>query len=76
MNARSARPDSRSASVQIGLRGNASILNPEQYSQSLGYRVIPMDEFDELGIAATVEIIRDRVGDSPLYIYYLQSARP
>ena len=57
-------------SVQLGIRGNASILNPEQYPESLGYRVIPMDEFEQLGVDATIEIIRNRVGNAPLYISF------
>jgi guanidinopropionase len=57
-----------SKSVQIGIRGNAYTLDWRESSHRIGYRVISMDEFEELGIETTIETIRQRVGDSPLYI--------
>jgi guanidinopropionase len=36
----------------------------------LGYKLIPAEEYFELGIERTIEIIRDRVGDMPLYITF------
>jgi len=59
-----------SKSVQIGIRGNSYTLDWRDSSQRLGYRVITMDEFEELGMDKTIEIIRQRIGDSPIYITF------
>jgi guanidinopropionase len=39
-------------------------------SSGLGYQVITMAEFEELGVKRTVEKIRDRVGDAPIYVTF------
>ena len=52
---------------QIGLRGDTGPIS-ETYSGRAGYRVIMMEEFEERGAAAVAEEIRERVGDTPLYI--------
>jgi guanidinopropionase len=54
-----------SKSVQIGIRGNAYTLDWRESSHRIGYRVISMDEFEEIGIEKTIETIRRRVGNSP-----------
>ena len=59
-----------SKSVQLGIRGHTYTLDWKRSSERLGYRVITFDEFQELGIAKTVEIVRERVGDAPLYITF------
>jgi guanidinopropionase len=58
------------ASVQIGMRGNprtASWLDP---SYELGYEVVPMSRYRELGPDACVELIRARAGDRPIYVTF------
>ena len=57
-----------SRSVQLGIRGYPRTLNWTKTSNDLGYEVIDIDRYHELGAEATVEIIRERVGDMPLYI--------
>ena len=57
-----------SKSVQIEIQGNAFTLDWRASSHRLGYRVIGIDEFHELGIRETIAQIRQRVGDAPLYI--------
>jgi guanidinopropionase len=57
-------------SVQIGLRGNPLKPRPKQEVSPRGYRYISNDDFEELGVARTIEIIRERVGDAPLYITF------
>jgi len=63
-----------SRSVQIGMRGHpASAIHAGGVggsSRALGYRVITMPEFENLGIEATLKIIRERVGDMPVYITF------
>jgi len=55
-------------SVQLGMRGNPIKPRKDINVSKLGYKLIPADEFFELGIERTVKIIRERVGDLPLYI--------
>lgn len=58
------------ASVQIGIRGNprtSSWLDP---SYELGYEVVPMSRYRELGPQRCLELIRCRAGDRPIYVTF------
>lgn len=55
-------------SVQLGIRGYPRTLNWTKTSTDLGYEMIDIDRYREIGPEQTVEIIRERVGDMPLYI--------
>ncbi len=57
-------------SIQIGLRGHTRTLNWKRTSDELGYRMVDMDEFREIGIQGTVDLLRQRVGDLPVYITF------
>lgn len=61
-------------SIQIGMRGHPSGTihagGVGGSSRELGYEVMTMAEFEDAGIAATVERIRGRVGDSPVYVTF------
>ena len=61
-------------SVQIGMRGHPSQLihggAVGSASEKIGYRVVRMREFEDLGIERSVDLIRQRVGDSPVYITF------
>lgn len=61
-------------SVQIGMRGHpAQAIHAGGVggsSRALGYRVITMAEFEDLGVAETLRIICERVGDMPAYITF------
>jgi guanidinopropionase len=57
-------------SVQLGMRGNPIKPRADIHESKLGYRLIPADEFYRIGIEKTVEIIRERVGDAPLYVTF------
>ncbi|MEL6289859.1 MAG: arginase family protein, partial [Pseudomonadota bacterium] len=57
-------------SVQIGLRGNTRTLDWLQPSIDLGYTVVTMEQFREMGVAASVALIRKTIGDAPLYITF------
>ena len=58
-------------SVQIGIRGHDIWMDPGKTSRELGYRIVTKDEFDdELGIEGTVALIRERVGDMPVYVSF------
>jgi guanidinopropionase len=58
-------------SVQIGIRGHDVWMDPGKTSRELGYRIVTKDEFDdELGIDGTIELVRERVGDMPVYVSF------
>ena len=57
-------------SVQIGIRGNARTLDWLKPSYEHGYEVITMDRYEEIGADQSIEIIRRRIGDRPLYITF------
>ncbi|WP_299391440.1 arginase family protein [Pelagibius sp.] len=57
-------------SVQVGIRGNARTLDWLKPSYDLGYEVITMDRYKEIGAARSIEIIRKRIGDHPVYITF------
>jgi guanidinopropionase len=61
-------------SVQLGIRGHPSGSIQQgkvgSISEGLGYKVVTMQEFEELGIARTVELIRSRVSDRPAYLTF------
>ncbi len=58
------------SSVQIGMRGNPRTLDWLEPSLELGYEVISMDRYREIGPEATIEIITKRIGDTPLYLTF------
>jgi guanidinopropionase len=57
-------------SVQLGMRGNPRSLDWLQPSYDLGYEVIPMERYRELGAERCIELIRERAGDAPVYITF------
>ena len=63
-----------SHSIQLGMRGHpAGAIHAGGVggsSRALGYQVVTMAEFEDLGITKTSQMIRDRVGDQPAYITF------
>lgn len=59
-----------SRSVQIGIRGNARTLDWIQPSIDLGYEVITMDRYLEIGEQESIAIIKERLRDMPVYITF------
>lgn len=57
-------------SVQLGIRGHTTTLGWRDGSGDAGYRMIPMEEFTRLGVDKTIALIRERIGDTPLYITF------
>ena len=56
--------------IQIGIRGGQNFMDGIEFSQSSGMRVVFIEEFAKLGVAAIVEEARGIVGDSPTYISF------
>lgn len=58
------------ASVQLGMRGHMSPWTQANVSDELGYLVVEKAECDELGIDGVVRMVRERVGDRPVYVSF------
>ena len=52
------------------MRGNPRTLSWLQPSYDLGYEVVEMERYRELGLAATCDLIRERIGDAPVYVTF------
>jgi guanidinopropionase len=54
--------------VQLGLRGSRFVPEDIQYGHDAGFTVLTMDDYEDIGRAATIEKIRQTIGDGPMYI--------
>ncbi len=57
-------------SSQIGIRGNPRTLDWLQASYDIGYQVITMEEYKELGHEKCSKMILERLDDKPIYITF------
>ncbi len=56
--------------IQIGIRGGQNTVHGLSYSRNSGMRVVPIEEFEELGWKAVAELARETVGDRPVYLSF------
>ncbi|QIS10593.1 arginase family protein [Nocardia arthritidis] len=56
------------ASVQIGINGPLAHPAQDAFSQESGYRIFPLTELEDNGIAAAVTETRELIGDRPVFI--------
>ena len=54
--------------IQIGMRGSRFSRDDIQYGYDVGYTIITMDEYEEMGRAAVIEKIGEVLGDGPIYL--------
>lgn len=54
--------------VQLGLRGTQFSPDDAQYGREVGFTVITMDDFEQMGRQAVIDRIRTVLGDGPSYI--------
>ncbi|MET8451529.1 agmatinase [Streptomyces sp. NPDC005209] len=54
--------------VQIGIRGHNPKPDSLDYARGHGVRIVTSDEFADLGSKATARLVRDIVGDAPVYV--------
>jgi guanidinopropionase len=54
--------------VHVGLNGPMVHPNMDDYSKDAGYRLLTLDEIEEIGIPAAIEEIRKVIGDGPVYV--------
>lgn len=59
-----------SRSVQVGMRGSLYDAGDLEQSRSLGFEVITTDGVREMGVGATVERVRERVGGAKAYVSF------
>jgi guanidinopropionase len=57
-------------SLQIGFNGAPMDLDQDAYSYEAGYRVVDLDECEELGPAGIVSEIHRVVGDNPVFLSF------
>ena len=57
-------------SLQVGIRGNTRSLDWLEPSYALGYEVVTMERYKEIGAERTIALIRERIGDRPVYITF------
>jgi agmatinase len=58
------------ASVQAGMRGSVYAADDLAVSRDLGFTVIESEELRSLGPARFAELVRDRVGDRPVFVSF------
>ncbi len=54
--------------IQIGMRGSRFSEEDVSYSYDVGYTVITMDEYEEMGRAAVIDRIGEVLGDGKVYV--------
>jgi agmatinase len=54
--------------VHVGIRGPLYSTQDLRDDRALGFEIVRSTDFDRLGVAAIVERIRARVGESPVYV--------
>ena len=60
----------RSAAMHIGTRGPVNATANIAFAESMGYRVIPFEQYREMGPAAVLADVRETVGDKPLFVCF------
>ena len=54
--------------IQIGMRGSRFTAQDIQYGYDVGYSIITMDEYEEMGRAAAIQQIQEVLKGGPVYI--------
>lgn len=54
--------------IQVGMRGSRFTPEDIQYGYDVGYSIITMDEYEEMGRKAAIAKIHQVLGDGPIYI--------
>lgn len=57
-------------STQVGIRPNVGTPGSLNTSEALGYRIIGMDEVEEIGVKGVISALRERIGDAPVYVTF------
>jgi len=54
--------------IQVGMRGSRFDDGDIQYGYDVGYTIVTMDEYEEMGRAAVIRRIDDVLGEGPVYV--------
>jgi guanidinopropionase len=57
-------------SIQLGMRGNPMRVRDDPTRSDMGYRILTSELIFELGLEESARLIRERVGDLPVYITF------
>lgn len=60
----------RSAALHIGTRGPVNANAAIKHARDMGYEVIPIEQYFEMGVDKVVQHIHKRVADKPVFICY------
>ena len=58
------------SAIHIGTRGPVNALAAIEYAESLGYEVMPVEQVRQLGVGKLLAYLRQRIGESPVYVCY------
>jgi len=54
--------------IQIGIRGSAEVF--WEFSRESGMTVVPVQDFNDMGVKAVIEMAKSVIGDGPTYITF------
>ena len=54
--------------IQVGMRGSRFTPDDIQYGYDVGYHIITMDEYEEMGRAEVIRVIDEVLGQGPVYL--------
>jgi guanidinopropionase len=57
-------------SIQLGMRGNPMRVRADPTQSDFGYRILTAERIFELGLEESARLIRERVGDLPVYLTF------
>jgi agmatinase len=58
------------SALHIGTRGPVNANAAIQHARDMGYEVIPIEQYFDMGVTSIVEHILNRIGDMPVFICY------
>ena len=54
--------------IQVGMRGSRFTPDDIQYGYDVGYHIITMDEYEDMGRAEVIKVIDEVLGEGPVYL--------
>ncbi|KAF9270721.1 Arginase/deacetylase [Marasmius fiardii PR-910] len=58
------------SSIHAGIRCKLAGVEDLQTDQSVGFQLISTDDIDDIGVGEIIRVIRNRVGDTPVYLSF------
>lgn len=63
-------------SIHAGIRCKLAGIADLENDEAVGFQLISTDDIDDYGVSAIIKRIRERVGDSPVYLRYATACLP